>query len=154
MPQTSRRTLLAGALVLGTTAAAAAQDKPSQPIEGKKGATILGPRDPARESENPDFLRPPETDHGAIPNLRYSFSDTHTKMREGGWSREVTARELPASKSIAGVNMRLTAGGVRELHWHKEAEWAFMLAGKEKHHSEPCETGKMAGFRQPHIPPN
>jgi hypothetical protein len=36
-------------------------------------------------------------------------------MREGGWSREVTARELPASKTIAGVNLRLTAGGVREL---------------------------------------
>lgn len=53
-------------------------------------------------------------------------------MREGGWSREVTARELPAAKTIAGVNMRLTAGGVRELHWHKEAEWAFMLAGKAR----------------------
>jgi oxalate decarboxylase len=25
--------------------------------------------------------------------------------------------------------MRLTPGGVRELHWHKEAEWAFVLAG-------------------------
>src|SRR5215475_2512390 len=28
--------------------------------------------------------------------------------------------------------MRLTAGGVRELHWHKEAEWAFMLAGNAR----------------------
>jgi oxalate decarboxylase family bicupin protein len=25
--------------------------------------------------------------------------------------------------------MRLTAGGVRELHWHTAAEWAFMLYG-------------------------
>jgi oxalate decarboxylase len=132
MFQTSRRTLLAGAVVLGSTAAAAAQNKTSQPIEGKKGAPILGPRDPAREIENPDFLRPPETDRGSVPNLRYSFSDTHTKMREGGWSREVTAQELPASKTIAGVNMRLTPGGVRELHWHKEAEWAFMLAGQAR----------------------
>jgi oxalate decarboxylase len=32
-------------------------------------------------------------------------------MREGGWSREVTQRERPVAKSIAGVNMRLTAGG-------------------------------------------
>jgi oxalate decarboxylase len=131
MPQTSRRTLLAGAMVLGATAAAA-QDKTTQPIEGHKGATVLGPRDPARENENHDFLRPPDTDHGALPNLRYSFSDTHIKMRDGGWSHEVTARELPAAKTIAGVNMRLTAGGVRELHWHKEAEWAFMLAGKAR----------------------
>src|SRR5262249_35561773 len=28
--------------------------------------------------------------------------------------------------------MRLVAGGVRELHWHKQAEWAFMLAGKAR----------------------
>jgi oxalate decarboxylase len=118
-------------MVLGATAAAA-QDKTPQPIVGKKGAPILGPRDPARESEQPDFLRPPATDHGTIPNLRYSFSDTHMKMREGGWSREVTERELPVAKTIAGVNMRLTAGGVRELHWHKEAEWAFVLAGKAR----------------------
>src|SRR5437879_13818081 len=48
---------------------------------------------------------------------------------EGGWSREVTVRELPVSKSMAGVNMRLTAGGVRELHWHTASEWAIMLYG-------------------------
>jgi len=41
----------------------------------------------------------------------------------------VTVRELPVSKSLAGVNMRLTAGGVRELHWHTSAEWAIMLYG-------------------------
>jgi oxalate decarboxylase len=132
MSCTTRRTVLAGAMVLGATAAAAARDKTLQPIEGKKGTTILGPRDTAREDENPDFMRPPVTDHGAIPNLRYSFSDTHIKMRQGGWSREVTTRELPASKTIAGVNMRLTPGGVRELHWHKEAEWSFMLAGNAR----------------------
>src|SRR6266852_8855329 len=27
------------------------------------------------------------------------------------------------------VEMRLTAGGVRELHWHVPAEWAIMLYG-------------------------
>jgi oxalate decarboxylase len=41
----------------------------------------------------------------------------------------VTARELGIARSIAGVNMRLNAGGVRELHWHKAAEWAYMLYG-------------------------
>jgi oxalate decarboxylase len=39
----------------------------------------------------------------------------------------VTVRELGISTTIAGVNMRLNAGGVRELHWHKAAEWAYML---------------------------
>ena len=41
----------------------------------------------------------------------------------------MTVRELAVSKTIAGVNMRLNAGGVRELHWHKAAEWAYMLYG-------------------------
>ena len=27
------------------------------------------------------------------------------------------------------MNMRLKPGGIRELHWHKEAEWAYMIAG-------------------------
>jgi oxalate decarboxylase len=53
-------------------------------------------------------------------------------MQEGGWSREVTVRELPVSKSMAGVDMRLTAGGIRELHWHTAAEWAFMLYGNAR----------------------
>src|SRR6185312_5210078 len=51
---------------------------------------------------------------------------------EGGWSREVTVRELPVSKAMAGVLMRLTAGGIRELHWHAAAEWAIMLYGNAR----------------------
>jgi hypothetical protein len=27
---------------------------------------------------------------------------------------------------MVGVNMRLKAGAVRELHWHKEAGWSYM----------------------------
>jgi oxalate decarboxylase family bicupin protein len=41
----------------------------------------------------------------------------------------VTVEDFPISKDIAGVNMRLTAGGIRELHWHNAAEWALMLTG-------------------------
>ena len=128
MPVPTRRTLLAGAAVL-TAGAAAAQERAPEPIEGNRGASILGPLYRPRAAENPDILQPPSTDHGALPNLRFSFADAHVKMREGGWSREVTKRELPVATTIAGVNMRLTAGGVRELHWHKEAEWSFVLAG-------------------------
>jgi oxalate decarboxylase len=69
------------------------------------------------------------TNHGTLPNLRFSFSDSHVRQESGGWTRQVTVRELGISKGIAGVNMRLNAGGVRELHWHKAAEWAYMLYG-------------------------
>ncbi len=44
----------------------------------------------------------------------------------------MTVRELAVSKSLAGVDMRLTAGGVRELHWHTAAEWAYMLYGSAR----------------------
>lgn len=40
-----------------------------------------------------------------------------------------TICELPAATSMAGVNMRLGSGVVRELHWPKEAEWAYILKG-------------------------
>jgi len=127
----TRRGLLASAAVLGVSTAAAAQTA-NEPIEGKQGGTILGPRNPAREAENPQALQPPPTDHGGLPNLRFTFADAHMKMREGGWSREVTQRELPIATTMAGVNMRLTPGGTRELHWHKQAEWSFMLAGQAR----------------------
>jgi oxalate decarboxylase len=53
-------------------------------------------------------------------------------MHEGGWSHEVTVRELPIAKTLAGVLMRLTPGGVRELHWHSAAEWAMVLYGSAR----------------------
>ena len=37
---------------------------------------------------------------------------------------------MGSMKELAIVNMRLPAGVVRELHWHKEAEWAYVLKGR------------------------
>jgi oxalate decarboxylase len=104
----------------------------SEPIKSTKGATDIGPHDPDREAENPDILIPPSTDKGLVPNLRFSFADAHMNLQDGGWSREVTQRELPIATQMAGVNMRLKTGGVRELHWHKQAEWSIMLAGNAR----------------------
>lgn len=96
-----------------------------QPIRGDKGATDDGP-----DLQNPDMLVPPATDAGIIENLKFSFSDTHMRLEHGGRSREVTVRELPAATQLAAVNMRLKQGGVRELHWHKEAEWGYVLTAR------------------------
>lgn len=100
-----------------------------EPIRGNQGGTILGPHNVPLERENPNLLASPETDAGTIPNLKFSFATARNRLTAGGWAREVTARELPVAKTLAGVNMRLNPGGIRELHWHKEAEWAYMLAG-------------------------
>lgn len=103
--------------------------QPKQPVRGAFGATDPGPRNILLDEQNPDILVPPETDSGSIPNLKFSFGMAHNRLEDGGWAREVTVRELPISKSMAGVNMRLDSGVVRELHWHKEAEWAYILQG-------------------------
>ena len=54
------------------------------------------------------------------------------RLERGGWTREITVRELPISTNMAGVDMRLNAGAIREMHWHKEAEWAYMLYGNAR----------------------
>ncbi|MGG4141706.1 oxalate decarboxylase family bicupin [Paenibacillus algorifonticola] len=104
-----------------------------QPIRSDgAGGPDLGPRDVMRDLENPDMLVPPVTDAGLVPNMKFSFSDAHMQLNQGGWSREVTARELPIATTLAGVNMSLIAGGVREMHWHQQAEWSYMLLGNAR----------------------
>jgi oxalate decarboxylase len=128
----SRRAAL-GTAAIGLMTAATANAQPNdipQPLRAGRGGTDLGPRNLQVDRQNPDILVPPATDHGTLPNLRFSFSDAHMRLERGGWTRQVTSREFGISKPIAGVNMRLNAGGVRELHWHKAAEWAYMLKGK------------------------
>lgn len=107
-------------------------DTSSVPLREGKGATILGPRNRPREAEARDLVRPPGTDKGSVPNLRWSFADSHNRIEPGGWARETTVRELPVSTAMAGVNMRLDRGGVREMHWHKQAEWSYVLAGQAR----------------------
>ena len=133
MGEFSRRDLLSTAVVAGAVMTASAAEAADQVPEPSRtpgvGGTDPVPGDVAREAQNPDLLNPPATDSGTLPNLRFSFADAHVRQSSGGWTRQVTARELGISKAIAGVNMRLNAGGIRELHWHKQAEWAYMLYG-------------------------
>ncbi|MFP5205209.1 MAG: cupin domain-containing protein [Acidobacteriota bacterium] len=82
--------------------------------------------------ENPSSNNPPATDHGDTGAIWYSFDLAHRRQTAGGWTHQVTQRELPNSTDVAGVNMRLAAGGFRELHWHTAAEWAMMLYGSAR----------------------
>ncbi len=91
--------------------------------------TDPGPTSRALDAANPDSAVPPVSDTGSMPGFKFPFSLANKRVYHGGWSREVTARELPIAKELAGVNMRLEAGGIRELHWHKAAEWSIMLYG-------------------------
>jgi oxalate decarboxylase len=84
------------------------------------------------DKENPSSVWAPPTDSGGQPPFKYSFSLSHKRQEEGGWTRQVTVRDLPISKKMAGVQMRLVTGGIRELHWHVGAEWALMLYGNAR----------------------
>jgi oxalate decarboxylase len=91
-----------------------------------------GPKNSVLEGQNPDSVWSPETDNGTVAPFKYSFALAHKRIDTGGWTRQVTVRDLPIAKTLAGVEMRLTAGGVRELHWHVPAEWAIMLCGNAR----------------------
>ncbi len=97
-----------------------------------KSMTDPGPENGGLRDISPNGFLPPPTDHGEAPEFWNSFSIAHRRVQPGGWTRQVTVEDFPISKDIAGVNMRLTAGGIRELHWHEAAEWAIMLSGKAR----------------------
>jgi oxalate decarboxylase len=104
----------------------------AEPVRNGDEAPMMGPHNVSIEHQNPDLLVPPQTDSGTVPNLKFSFAATHNRVLSGGWAREVTVRELPVAVDLAGVNMRLQPGAYREMHWHKEAEWAYMIGGRAR----------------------
>lgn len=117
---------LSGGNLLGQTAqnTAKAEHDNSFSNPGQTNAALV--------AINPNSNMPPPTDHGTVPPVWYSFDLTHRRVQGGGWTHQVTERELPSSKEVAGVNMRLTSGSFRELHWHLADEWALMLKGKAR----------------------
>jgi oxalate decarboxylase len=135
----SRRDVLAataaGAVMSASTARAASFGNPDEPPQGainaKNPASITdpGPQNQAIASQFPSAVSPPATDVGSLQMTWASFNNAPRRIQNGGWAREVTQSTFPISDTISGVNMRLTAGGIRELHWHQAAEWAFMTYG-------------------------
>ncbi|HSU69439.1 MAG TPA: cupin domain-containing protein [Tepidisphaeraceae bacterium] len=110
------------------------QQSQSPPSDSRSQHTGGKPTDPGPENkpliqENPDSWSPVHTDAGDVNAFKYSFALGHNRVSDGGWARQVTVRDLPIAKDIAGVNMRLEKGAIRELHWHVPAEWAYMLYG-------------------------
>jgi oxalate decarboxylase len=122
-------TIAAAGILSGSAATGQEQEKTKQ----GRSKSDPGPKDAGLDAANPDSEWPPATDSKSlVPTFKYPFSFANKRTYEGGWSREVTVRELPVSKTLAGVNMRLTAGGVRELHWHTADEWAIVLYGSAR----------------------
>ena len=140
MTDLSRRALMGagvagGFATLAVAAQAAGFGNPDTPAEGAVNATNPraltdpGPQDPTLARNEPEFLDPPATDVNGMPQFWTSFNLAPKRIQNGGWARQITQDDFKISTTIAGVNMRLGPGGVRELHGHQQAEWAVMTYG-------------------------
>src|ERR1700757_2635864 len=122
-------------LTAATTSRAATFGNPDEPPQGAINAknpeslTDPGPQNPALGGQFPSAQSPPPTDVGDLPLPWASFNNASKRIQNGGWARQVTQADFAISETISGVNMRLTAGGIRELHWHLASEWAYMSYG-------------------------
>jgi oxalate decarboxylase len=109
-------------------------DLPPEGMETTKGdpgsARMTGPQNPVLEGQFPSVISAPATDISTQPFFWSSFNISPRRQQRGGWAREVTQPDFAISDEIAGVNMYLEPGAIRELHWHQTAEWAIMTEGK------------------------
>jgi oxalate decarboxylase len=140
MEELSRRNILvataAGLAAAAGPARAQSFGNPDVPSQGainslKNPANITdpGPNNPALSTQFPGAFLPPATDVGELPMFWATFNNAPRRIQDGGWARQVTQYDFQISETIAGVNMRLTRGGIRELHWHLDAEWAYVTSG-------------------------
>ena len=144
MDNPKRREFLIAATALGVAvgatahAQAQAYGNPDLPPEGALNAaknpathdTVIGPQNPTLADQFPSSSSPPATDVDTLPMFWASFNNAHKRIQNGGWARQVTQADFAISTTISGVNMHLSAGGIRELHWHLTAEWSIMTRGR------------------------
>jgi oxalate decarboxylase len=136
----SRRIVLgaaAGAMIpaAGTAARAGTFGNPDAPPQGAVNASPGSIADPGPKNRDlarqfPAAHSPPPTDVGDLPQFWASFNNAPRRIQNGGWARQVTQADFAISDTISGVNMRLANGGIRELHWHLAAEWAYVTYGR------------------------
>jgi oxalate decarboxylase len=113
MSDMERRDVLIASVGLATAALAAAS--PAQA------------GDPSFMNNVPD----PLLSGGELPTFKFALEKSEGKVIGNSYGKEATVKQLPISKGIAGVSMRLEPGAMRELHWHATAaEWAFVIEGR------------------------
>jgi oxalate decarboxylase len=94
---------------------------------GLAAATPAAAGDPSFMNNVPDGLLSGDQ----LPTFKFALEKSAGKVIGGSFGKEATVAQLPISKGIAGVSMRLEPGVMRELHWHATAaEWSFVLAGR------------------------
>ncbi len=66
-----------------------------------------------------------------LPSFTFALEKSKGRVLDGSYGKEATVEQLPVSKGLAGVSMRMEPGVMRELHWHATAaEWAYVISGR------------------------
>ncbi|MBR1154431.1 cupin domain-containing protein [Bradyrhizobium sp. JYMT SZCCT0428] len=88
-------------------------------------AAVAG--DPSFMNNVPD----PAVSGKDLPTFKFALEKSAGKVIGNSYGKEAIVTQLPISKGIAGVSMRLEPGAMREMHWHATAaEWAFVFEGR------------------------
>src|SRR6516165_9380317 len=95
-------------------------------------AALVGTRE--TRAGDPSFMNnvpDPLVSGKDLPTFKFALEKSEGKVIAKSYGKEATVVQLPISKGIAGVSMKLEPGAMRELHWHATAaEWAFVLEGR------------------------
>ena len=96
------------------------------PFPKREVYLVKGPVPPALPA-NP---APGSLDAGALTH-RYRLLAQKPETYPGGTLRVVSEREFPLSTTVTGGLLHIKPGGLRELHWHPNAdEWQYYLKGR------------------------
>ena len=116
MPDFQRRDFLKGAAAIAAGVTA-----------GLIGARRVEAGDPSFMNNVPD----PLLSGKELPTFKFALEKSEGKVIGNSFGKEATVEQLPISKGIAGVSMKIEPGAMRELHWHATAaEWAYVDKGR------------------------
>jgi oxalate decarboxylase len=111
-----RRDFLTGAAAVAAGVAAA-----------QIGTNVVNAGDPSFMNNVPDPLLTARD----LPTFKFALEASRGREENGSSAKEATVTQLPISKGMSGVTMRLAPGAMRELHWHATAaEWAYVVSGR------------------------
>jgi oxalate decarboxylase len=80
----------------------------------------------------PAVPAPGTLDRGPLTH-RYRLLAQRPQTYSGGSNRLVSQREFPISTTITGALMQFKRGGLREPHWHPNAdEWQYYISGRAR----------------------
>lgn len=95
--------------------------------KGPVPALQLGDREAGPRASSTGERRSLTTTH------RYPLMAQPARKFSGGTQRVVTVEEFPISTTMSGAIFELLPGGMREMHWHPNAdEWQYYISGSAR----------------------